>query len=68
MDEQVNPAEESFEKRMEELYLPKPSAKMKYYIDRFFEPQTQEEFDDMIDFILQPDPSYITQMEESSED
>jgi hypothetical protein len=60
--EPKNPAEESFEKRMEELYLPKPPPKIQRYIDMFFEPQTIEEFNDMIDFIVNPDASFINLM------
>ena len=68
MKEQSNPAEESFEKRMEELYLPNPPAKIQYYLDRFFEPQTLEEFNEMIDFIVSPDSSFIDQLNEEDED
>ena len=68
MREQTNPAEEAFEKRMEELYLPKPPPKMQHYIDTFFEPQTVEEFSDMIDFIVNPDASFIDQLNDEDEE
>ena len=67
MREQINPFEEAFEKRMEDLYLPKPTPEIQKYIDTFFEPQTVEEFNDMIDFIVNPDPSFINLMNERDE-